>query len=55
MKEEALYPLIWNNLQDTLLIQYLVINLNGKECEKEDISVCGTESFCYISETNTAL
>ena len=40
MKEEALYLLIWNNLQDTLLIQYLVINLNGKECEKEDISVC---------------
>lgn len=53
MKEEALYLLIWNNLQDTLLIQYPVINLNGKEYEKEDIS--GTESFCYISETNTAL
>lgn len=29
--------------------------LNGKEYEKEDISVCGTESFCYISETNIAL
>ena len=31
-------------------IQYLVINYNGKEYEKE--YVCIMESLCYIPETN---
>lgn len=45
MKEEALYLLIWNNLQDTLLIQYLVINLNGKEYEKQYVYIGITETL----------
>ena len=34
-------------------IQYLIINYNGKESEKEYI--CITESLCYTPETNTTL
>ena len=41
--------------------QYLVINCNGKEPEKEytcvcvRVCVCITESLCYTLETNTTL
>ena len=34
-------------------IQYLVINHNGKESEKE--CICTTESLCCTAETNTTL
>ena len=34
-------------------VQYLIINYNGKEYEKE--SVCITESLCCTPETNTTL
>ena len=44
-------------------IQYLVINYNGKEYEKECVCVCVcvciniyiTESLCYTAEINTTL
>ena len=34
-------------------IQYLVINSNGKEYEKEYIYICITESLCCTAEINT--
>ena len=34
-------------------IQYPVINHNGKECGKECIYICITESLCYTAEINT--
>ena len=40
-------------------IQYLVINHNGKECEKIRVCVCVcvciTESLCCTPETNATL
>ena len=36
-------------------IPYPVINLSGKEYEKEYVSICITESLCYTFETNTTL
>ena len=32
-------------------IQYPVINHNGKDCEKERVYICVTESHCCMAET----
>ena len=36
-------------------IQYPMINHNGKEYEKEYISICITKSLCNTPETNATL
>ena len=36
-------------------IQCFVINHNGKECEKERVYICISESLCNIPETTAAL
>ena len=36
-------------------IQYPVINYNRKDCGKECVYICVTESYCCVAETNTAL
>ena len=36
-------------------IQYPVINYNRKDCGKECVYICVTESYCCIAETNTTL
>ena len=38
-------------------IQFLIINYNGKESEKEYIytNICITEPLCSVPETNTTL